>query len=146
MELTVRHFSELTAEELHEIYRLRVAVFVVEQQCPYQDIDDVDKVAYHVWLHDEDGIAAYLRVLPAGATYETASVGRVISLRRRCGYASQILRAGIRLAQEKFGAKVLTIGAQVYARGLYEKAGFVQCSEEYIEDGILHIHMRWEET
>ena len=66
MELIVKHFSELSAEELFEIYKLRVSVFIVEQSCPYQDIDDADKSAYHVWLRDEDGIEAYARVLPAG--------------------------------------------------------------------------------
>ena len=65
MELIVKHFSELSAEELFEIYKLRVSVFIVEQSCPYQDIDDADKSAYHVWLRDEDGIEAYARVLPA---------------------------------------------------------------------------------
>lgn len=64
MELVVKHFSELSAEELFEIYKLRVSVFVVEQNCPYQEVDDADRVAYHLWLKDEDGIEAYARVLP----------------------------------------------------------------------------------
>ena len=66
MELFVKHFSELTAQELYEIYRLRVSVFVVEQKCCYQEVDDADKDAYHVWLRDEDGIEAYARVLRSG--------------------------------------------------------------------------------
>lgn len=85
MELFVKHFSELTAQELYEIYRLRVSVFVVEQKCCYQEVDDADKDAYHVWLRDEDGIAAYARVLPRGATFPAVSIGRVIAVRRRCG-------------------------------------------------------------
>lgn len=64
MELFVKTLQELTPEELFEIYKLRVSVFVVEQKCPYQEVDDADKVAYHVWMKDEDGIQAYLRVLP----------------------------------------------------------------------------------
>ena len=68
MELFVKHFSELTAQELYEIYRLRVSVFVVEQKCCYQEVDDADENAYHVWLRDKDGIEAYARVLPRGAT------------------------------------------------------------------------------
>lgn len=141
MELVIKHFDELTNEELLEIFRLRIAVFVVEQNCPYQDIDFADKVAYHLYLKDKDGIQAYIRVLPPGATYEDASIGRVISVKRRCGLATRLLKEGIALAKEKFGAKRLTIGAQVYARKLYEGVGFVQSSEEYLEDGIAHIHM-----
>lgn len=85
MELFVKTLHELTPEELFEIYKLRVSVFVVEQKCPYQEVDDADKVAYHVWLKDEDGIQAYLRVLPKGATFDECSIGRVIAVKRRCG-------------------------------------------------------------
>lgn len=142
MELIIKQFKQLTVEELHEIYKLRVAVFVVEQNCPYQDVDDADKVAYHLYLKDKDGIQAYVRVLPQGTLHDTASIGRVISIKRRCGLATQLLKAGIEVAKEKFGARELTVGAQKYAKGLYEKVGFVQSSEEYIEDGIVHIKMK----
>ena len=74
MKLFVKHFSELTARELYEIYKLRVSVFVVEQKCYYQEVDDADKDAYHVWLRDEDGIEAYARVLPRGATFPEVSI------------------------------------------------------------------------
>ena len=66
MERIVKHFSELTKDELYEIYKVRAAVFVVEQNCPYQDIDEADKVSYHIWLKDDEGIQAYARVLPQG--------------------------------------------------------------------------------
>lgn len=144
MELIVKHFRELSTEELVDIYKLRVAVFVVEQNCPYQEIDDADKSAYHIYLKDEDGIQAYLRVLPKGVTFPDVSIGRVLAVRRRCGLGSRILAAGIEVAREKFNANRITIGAQVYARKLYEKAGFVQSSEEFLEDGIPHIEMVWE--
>ena len=74
MKLFIKHFNELSCEELFDIYKARVEVFVVEQQCPYQEVDDADKVAYHIWLQDEDGIQAYARALPAGATFKEASV------------------------------------------------------------------------
>ena len=89
MELFVKHFSELTAQELYEIYKLRVSVFVVEQKCCYQEVDDADENAYHVWLRDEDGIEAYARVLPRGATFPEVSIGRVIAVKRRCGLGKQ---------------------------------------------------------
>ena len=136
MELIVKHFSELSAEELFEIYKLRVSVFIVEQSCPYQDIDDADKSAYHVWLRDEDGIEAYARVLPAGVAFPTAAIG--------CGLGTKIVTASIEAVRDKLGADMITIEAQVYARSLYENLGFRQTSEEFLEDGIPHIQMQLE--
>ena len=141
MQLIVKHFQELSLEELHDIYRLRVAVFVVEQDCPYQEIDGKDKDAYHIWLSDEESIQAYLRVLPPGISFPEASLGRVVSIRRRQGLATQLLREGIRVAKDHYHADKIAIEAQVYARRLYEKLGFVQTSEEFLEDGIPHIRM-----
>lgn len=144
MELVVKHFSELSAEELFEIYKLRVSVFIVEQECPYQDVDDADRSAYHVWLRDEDGIEAYARVLPAGVAFPTAAFGRVIAVKRRCGLGTKIVAAAIETARDKLGADRITIEAQVYARSLYENLGFRQTSEEFLEDGIPHIQMQLE--
>lgn len=143
MELICKHFTQLTRDELFQIYKLRVAVFIVEQQCAYPEIDDADQVAWHLWLQDGDGIAAYLRVLPPGATFDTASIGRVIAVKRRQGLGSRIVAEGIRAARERFGAQTIIIEAQTYARALYERAGFVQTSEEFLEDGIPHIRMEW---
>lgn len=141
METVVKHFDELTTDELFSIYKLRVAVFVVEQNCPYQDIDEADKSAYHVYLKDEDGIAAYMRVLPRGVKFDEVSLGRVISVKRRCGLGSRLLDIGKRVAKEKFDADTIYVEAQTYAKPFYEKAGFVQSSDEFIEDGIPHIGM-----
>lgn len=143
MELICKHFTQLTRDELFQIYKLRVSVFIVEQQCAYPEIDDADQVAWHLWLQDGDGIAAYLRVLPPGATFDTASIGRVIAVKRRQGLGSRIVAEGIRAARERFGAQTITIEAQTYARALYQRAGFVQTSEEFLEDGIPHIRMEW---
>lgn len=142
MEQIVKHFSALSAQELFEIYRLRVSVFVVEQKCPYQEVDDADRAAYHVWLQDEDGIEAYARVLPPGTAFPTAAIGRVIAVKRRCGLGSRIVAAAIAVAETQLHADVITIEAQTYARALYEKLGFRQTSEEFLEDGIPHIQMQ----
>ena len=142
MQLIVKHFSELSVDELFAIYKLRVAVFVVEQKCPYQAIAEADRAAYHIWLQDEDGIAAYARALPPGVTFAEASIGRVIAVKRRCGMGSRIVAAAVETAREKFSAGKITIEAQVYARSLYEKAGFRQISDEFLEDGIPHIQMQ----
>lgn len=146
MELIVKHFNELTTMELMEIYSLRMAIFVVEQNCPYQDIDGWDPYAYHVYLRDAEGIQAYLRVLPQNSRYTDASLGRVVSNKRRCGLATRALQEGISVAREKFGAKRLILGAQTYARPLYEKVGFVSMDDEYLEDGQPHVHMILEFT
>ncbi len=143
-----KHFNDLTTQELFAIYKLRVSIFVVEQHCPYQEVDDFDTVAYHIWLEDEEGIQAYLRVLPKGTTFDEVSIGRVISMKRRSGLGTQIVQKGIEEAQKRFGAKKIIIEAQVYAKSLYEKLGFVTTSEEFLEDGIPHVQMTWtkEET
>ena len=138
----IKHFNDLTLKELHEIYKVRTAVFVVEQKCPYQEVDDADLVSYHLYLKDEQGIQAYIRVIPKGVTMEEVSIGRVISLKRRQGLASKLLKEGIELAKEKFNATYIEIEAQVYVRTLYEKVGFKQVSESFLEDGIEHIKMR----
>ena len=142
MELVIKHFNDLTLKELHEIYKVRTAVFVVEQNCPYQEVDDADLVSYHLYLKDEQGIQAYIRVIPKGVTMDEVSIGRVISLKRRQGLASKLLKEGIQFAKDKFNATCIEIEAQVYARTLYEKVGFKQVSEPFLEDGIEHIKMR----
>ena len=144
MELLVKRFDQLTLTELYQILELRVSVFVVEQQCPYPEVDGRDPQAYHVFLRDRDGIQAYLRVLPPGAAFPAAAIGRVIAVKRRCGLGSRVLAAGIDTAREKFHADSIQLEAQTYARGLYEKAGFRQVSEEFLEDGIPHIRMALE--
>ena len=141
MQIVVKCFDELSARELFEIYKLRVSVFVVEQKCPYQEVDDADRSAYHIVLRDEDGIQAYARVLPPGVSFPETSIGRVIAVKRRCGLGSRIVSAAIETAREKFAAETITIEAQTYARGLYEKFGFRQSSGEFLEDGIPHIKM-----
>ena len=141
MELVVKHYSALTVQELHDILRLRAEIFIVEQNCVYQDIDNCDPHGYHLYLQDESGIVAYLRVLPAGVRYDDVSIGRVVSAKRRQGYATRLLREGIRIAREKYGASRIVLGAQKYARTLYEGVGFVQFGDDYLEDGIPHVHM-----
>lgn len=143
MNLTVKPFDELTLEEYHELLVLRCAVFVVEQQSPYQEVDEADKQAVHVYLRDDEGkLAAYARVLPPEVTHPTHSIGRVIAVKRGAGMGKRIMEEAIRVAQEEMDAKVITIEAQVQARGFYEKLGFKQTSDEFDDGGIPHIEMR----
>lgn len=141
MELIVRRFDELTTNELYRIMKKRVEVFVIEQKCIYQELDDKDLRAVHVWLEEGGEVLAYLRVLDKGVSFEEASIGRVLSVRRRQGLGTKVLREGIRLAKEVFGANAIRIEAQTYARSMYEKVGFRQVSEEFLDEGIPHIEM-----
>lgn len=141
MNLTVKKFDELTIDELYEILKARAEVFVVEQNCIYQDLDDKDRHSYHVFLNDDTGVAAYLRVVEKGISYEEVSIGRVLTVKRGCGLGERIMSEGIRVAKEKMNADKVKISAQTYAKGFYEKAGFRQASEEYLEDDIPHIKM-----
>ena len=145
METVIKKFNQLTVEELYEILKLRAEVFVVEQNCAYQDLDDVDKDAYHVYLKEEGKILAYLRVIDKGKRLDEVSIGRVISLKRRCGLGTKLMAEGVKVAKEKYGAKRIKIGAQCYAKPFYEGCGFRQISGEYLEDGIPHIYMIYEE-
>ena len=141
MEIVVKHFNELTLDELYEILKARAEVFIVEQNCAYQDLDDLDKEAYHVYLREDGEIVAYLRVVDKGKRFDEVSLGRVITLKRRCGYGSKVMKAGIEAARERFGAKEIKIGAQVQAKPFYERVGFRQISDEYLEENIPHVYM-----
>ena len=138
---TVKTFDRLTTTELYEILKLRAEVFVVEQNCVYQDVDDVDLDAYHVYYKEEGKMVAYLRVVDKDKRLDEVSLGRVISTKRRVGLGTKLLKKGLAVAQEKFGAGLVKIGAQAYAKPFYEGVGFRQISGEYLEDGIPHIYM-----
>lgn len=143
MELVIKKYNELTLNELYEILKVRSEVFVVEQNCVYQDVDDLDQYAIHIYLRDKDGIQAYLRVIEAGKAHEEVAIGRVLisQQKRRCGLATKILFAGIEEAKKQMNASKIKIEAQTYAKSLYENIGFKQCSDEFLEDGIPHIEM-----
>lgn len=141
MQLVTKKYSELTQDELYEILRVRSAVFVVEQNCVFLDMDGNDNRAYHVGLWENGKILAYLRVLEKGVTFDEVAIGRVLTTVRGMGYANIILEAGIKTAVERYGASVIKLEAQTYARGVYEKHGFRQSSDEFLEDGIPHIEM-----
>ncbi|MBO4765024.1 MAG: GNAT family N-acetyltransferase [Bacteroidales bacterium] len=136
-----KSFPELTTADLYDLLRIRSEVFVVEQDCVYQDMDCDDQPAIHLWLTDGDKIVALCRVCPAGTHMEEVSIGRVISTERGKGYGKQMMLAGIEAAREHFNATRIDIEAQEYAKGFYEQVGFRQSSEPFILDGIPHIRM-----
>ena len=137
----IKQFPELKPQELYDILKLRVDVFVVEQQCAYAELDDRDQQATHIWLEDPEGIQAYLRVMKPGVEADCFSIGRVVTARRGSGLGRLILTEGINYVKDEFDASRVYLEAQTYARGFYEKLGFRQVSEEFVIDGIPHIRM-----
>ncbi|MDO5040536.1 MAG: GNAT family N-acetyltransferase [Peptoniphilus sp.] len=141
MELHIKKMEDFSTFELHEIYMIRVGVFIVEQKCPYQEIDAIDRDAYHIYFKDDEGIKAYLRLFEDEEVPGKYKIGRVISTQRRRGWASKLLREAIDFTLEELKGEVIELEAQTYARALYEKAGFKQISEPFLEDDIEHIRM-----
>ncbi len=137
----VKHFNELTTLELYRLLKARVDVFVVEQACPYAEIDDKDLDAYHVWIEEDGKIAALCRVLKAGVSYPEVSIGRVLSIRRGQGYGARVFALGLQTARDIYQAKRVRIEAQYYAAGFYERFGFQIVSAPFYEDGIKHVEM-----
>lgn len=138
-----KSFHQLTTDELYELLRVRSEVFVVEQNCVYQDLDGDDQKAIHLWLTLEGKTVALARVCPAETHMTEISIGRVITTERGKGYGKEILLHAIDAASEHFGATLIDIEAQEYAKGFYESVGFKQSSGTFMLDGIPHIKMTW---
>ena len=141
--ITCKPFADLSPFELYAIMQLRNEVFVVEQNCVYQDADNKDPHCHHLMIWDNQKLAAYSRLLPKGLAYEQMSIGRVISspAYRRTGVGKLLIAKGIEKCHELFGKGSIHIGAQLYLKKFYESFGFVKVSEMYLEDNIEHIEM-----
>ena len=142
--LHIKWFNELTTDELYELLRIRSEVFVVEQNCVYQDMDGDDQKSVHLWLTVAEKVVALARVCPAGTHMDEISIGRVITTERGKGYGKQVMIHAIDAAIEYFGATRIDIEAQEYAKGFYEGVGFKQSSNTFMLDGIPQIKMTWE--
>ncbi|WP_413113995.1 GNAT family N-acetyltransferase [Thaumasiovibrio sp. DFM-14] len=146
MEWKTRTFSQLTTAELYQLMQLRVDVFVVEQQCPYHELDghDMNENVFHLLGYQDGKLSAYLRVLDAGVTYDNASIGRVIVAPHARGQQLGFLlvQKGIEIAQQQLNTNDIKIGAQHALVDFYAALGFKASSEPYLEDGIPHIDMQ----
>lgn len=142
--VTVKLFDEFTINELYDVLQLRSEVFVVEQDCVYQDIDGKDRKALHVIGRNPDKkIVAYTRLFNMGDYFEKASIGRVVvsESARAFGYGHEIIKASIAAIKDYYKTEAIKISAQTYLRKFYNSHGFSQIGEEYLEDGIPHIAM-----
>lgn len=140
---TVKKFEELSIEELYACLQLRSEVFVVEQNCPYLDIDGKDQESYHLFLYVEGDLAGYTRILPAGLSFSEVAIGRVVTSPRfrGKGLGSILMQASINASIDLFGACAIRIGAQYHLSKFYQSLGFEEDGLPYDEDGIPHIEM-----
>lgn len=144
MRWDLKTFAELTNEELFDVVQLRQEVFIIEQDCPYPDVDYKDKLSHHLMCFDEGKLVAYTRLVPYGVSFDDAlSIGRVVvsPAARGQGLAYKLMAESIDQLGQLYGQQRITIGAQLYLKRFYEQVGFVQITDEYDEDGIPHIDM-----
>lgn len=139
----IKAFYELTVDELYELLKLRSAVFVVEQNCVFLDMDDKDKICHHVMVFLDDQLVGCSRLVPAGISYQEVAIGRVVSspLMRGKGIGRKVMELSIESCYKLFGSGDIRLGAQTYAMGFYSSLGFVADGNTYDEDGIEHIEM-----
>jgi len=138
-----KKFEELSTDELYAILQLRNEVFVIEQNCVYQDADNKDQKSWHLSGWDGENLVAYTRIIPPGISYDAASIGRVVTSPkyRNTGAGRKLMELSISNTLIQFNCTQIKIGAQVYLTKFYQSFGFLQSSSEYLEDGIPHIEM-----
>ncbi len=143
MQVSVKTFDQLTIEELYQILRLRSEVFVVEQDCVYQDVDNKDQKALHVIGVKNDEIVSYTRIFKPGDYFDNVSIGRVVvrQNQRKYGLGKRIMQASLATIEERFPNKPIEISAQTYLLKFYTELGFNAFGDEYLEDGIPHRRM-----
>ncbi|MCF0176186.1 MAG: GNAT family N-acetyltransferase [Bacteroidales bacterium] len=141
MTIRTSSFSELTIDELYNILRLRAEVFIVEQNCPYQDLDGRDRNSFQIWAEEDGETLGCLRVFMYDDTY--AQIGRVVTSQKIRGmrWGMEMIKIGIETIGKHYGNVPILIHSQAYATGFYEKFGFRITSEEFMEDGIPHFEM-----
>lgn len=144
LQFKIKRFNELSTSELYQILQLRSEVFVVEQNCVYQDIDDKDSKAIHVLGFFDQDLAAYCRLFDAGYYFDESSIGRVVvsPKYRDKKLGHDLMKMAIETVEKEFETTKITISAQQYLKNFYESHGFIQTSEMYLEDDIPHIQMK----
>ncbi|MCX2718502.1 GNAT family N-acetyltransferase [Lentiprolixibacter aurantiacus] len=143
MDFIVKSFDELSTHELYQLLQLRSEVFVVEQDCAYQDVDGKDQIALHLMGIEGDNLFAYTRIFPPGAYMDSACVGRVVVKESKRGKSLgiQLMKVAIDTIHENYNTSEIALSAQTYLKKFYSDLGFTPVGEEYLEDGIPHILM-----
>jgi ElaA protein len=147
MEVSIKYFDELSLMEFHDLIALRIEVFVIEQNCPYQDLDGKDIKSFHLLVKDiDEGIIGTARILPPGLSYPEISIGRVVSDKRQrnSGLGHLIMSNAMEFIKNKWDSKKsVKLSAQSHLTNFYEKHGFKSTGKEYLEDGIPHTEMKF---
>jgi ElaA protein len=143
MSWKIKNFNQLSTHELYELLQVRTQVFVVEQECPYLEVDGKDLQSHHLYREENGEVVAYARLLPAGVSYNEPSIGRVLVKEghRRKGFASELVKRGLAFIHDEWGNQPVKIQAQEYLREFYGSFGFRAITETYLDDGIPHIDM-----
>ena len=142
-QLHIKTFDQLTTSELYELLRIRSEVFVVEQDCVYQDVDNNDQTAIHIWLTKDGKTVAMCRICPEGTKLASTSIGRVITTERGKGYGMLIMKIAINSVMERIpAADHIEIEAQLTKQKFYERLGFVAISEPFMMEGLMHLEMK----
>ena len=143
MKWSCKAFKDLSLDEFHDIIQLREIVFVVEQDCPYLDVDGKDKDALHVFGKYEGNIVATTRILKPGISYDEVAIGRVVTspTLRGMGMGKQLMEESMKFVKLHFGKVPVRISAQTYLLRYYKSFGFIETGEEYLEDNIPHFEM-----
>lgn len=141
MSVIIKKFDELSTDELFDIFYNRVSVFVVEQNCPYQEVDQIDKEAFHVVLKEDGEFLSYLRMFFADEEGSILQIGRVLTVKRGKGYGDVIMKSALDFAKKNLKVSKIILDAQSYAVKFYEKHGFYVTSDEFLEDNIPHVSM-----
>ena len=146
MTISIKTFEALTKKELYDLLQLRSEVFVVEQDCVYQDMDGLDAKAIHVMGYKQEQLVSYTRIFKPGDYYEQACIGRVVVKKqeRKFGYGKDIMLASINFITDTLKHRKIEISAQLYLNKFYNELGFIEIGETYLEDGIAHIKMALE--
>ena len=144
MEKVIKKFDELTLNELYDILKLRVDIFVVEQNCPYGELDNKDKDSIHIFYRENGEITAYLRIIPKFLSYESVSMGRICVKQefRSRKLGREIVKDAINYIEKDLKEYIITIGAQEYLKDFYVSFDFKPVSDIYDEDGIKHLDMQ----
>lgn len=146
MEYVLKEFDQLSLDELYQIIQLRLEIFVVEQDCVYQDLDSKDKVAYHLFVKDDDEIVAVLRILPENVSYDEMAIGRIVVKKshRGQGIAGAMMKMAMDFIVKDLGKNKIRLSGQAYLVDFYTNLGFKRVSDEYLEDGIPHFEFLFE--
>ena len=140
----ITHFKDLSVNHFHDIAALRIKIFVIEQNCPYQELDGKDKDAFHLYyVNQKNEVVAATRILPQGISYDEVSIGRVVvdETFRWTGLGHEIMKQSMIFIKEQYGDVDVRLSAQKHLENYYGRHGFISTGKEYLEDGIPHVEM-----